>query len=163
MGVFTMTYNELRNQAKDGDVMFLHVDKRNLLSRLTAFVTKSTLTHAAFLFWYQGRLLVAESTTHGGSRIATASHYKDRQFELIPAPRSWENIMDKALTRSGEATYGWMSAAYIGVKHWLLTHANIALPQIKGNKDKACSEYVAELLGYEDADVSPQLLWEWIK
>jgi len=158
-----MNYSDLRATAQDGDVFFLHVDKKNILSRLTAFVTKSQVTHAGFLFWYQGRLLVAESTTHGGSRIATASHYKDREFELVPAPRKWEHIMDKALLRSGEATYGWLSAAYIGVKHWLLTHADIALPQIKGNKDKACSEYVAELLALPDSDVSPQMLYHWLK
>lgn len=154
-----MKYEAVRALADDGDVMFLHVDKRNILSRLTAFVTKSTLTHAAFLFWYKGRLLVAESTTHGGSRIATASHYADREFELVKAPREWEYIADKAFQRSGESSYGWFSAAYIGVKHWLLVHANIVLPQIKSNKAKACSEYVAELLGYEDPDISPQMLY----
>ena len=154
-----MKYEAVRAVADDGDVFFLHVDKRNILSRLTAFVTKSTLTHAAFLFWYQGRLLVAESTTHGGSRIATASHYKDREFELVKAPRQWEFIAEKAFARSGEASYGWWSAVYIGIKHWLLTHANIHLPAIQGNKTKACSEYVAELLGYEDPDISPQQLY----
>lgn len=158
-----MKYEEVRAVAKDGDIIFLHVDKRNVLSRLTSFVTKSTLTHAAFVFWYQGRLLLAESTTHGGSRIATASHYADREFELVKAPKAWSDIVESALTRSGESTYGWWSAIYIGIKHWLLTNAGIALPTIQGNKAKACSEYVAELLGYEDADVSPQLLWEWIK
>jgi len=158
-----MKYEEVRAVAKDGDIIFLHVDKKNILSRLTAFVTKSTLTHAAFVFWYEGRLLLAESTTHGGSRIATASHYKDREFELVKAPRKWDLIVEYALTRSGESTYGWLSAAYIGVKHWLLVNAGIALPAIQNNKDKACSEYVAELLGYEDADLSPQALWELIK
>lgn len=158
-----MNYEEVRAVAKDGDIIFLHVDKRNLLSRLTAYVTKSTLTHAAFVFWYEGRLLLAESTTHGGSRIATASHYKNRKFELVKAPRKWEYIVERALTRSGESGYGWFSAAYIGVKHWMLVNAGIALPAIQNNKAKACSEYVAELLGYQDADVSPQLLWEWIK
>jgi hypothetical protein len=155
-----MKYEAVRAIAQDGDVFFLHVDKRNILSRLTAWFTKSQLTHAAFLFWYKGRLLVAESTTHGGSRIATASHYKDREFELIKAPRKWEYIVEAALTRSGESGYGWWSAIYIGLRHWMLTHAKTALPNITNNKDKACSEYVAELLGYEDADISPQMLYE---
>lgn len=158
-----MNYSDVRAVAQDGDVFFLHVDKKNLLSRLTAFVTKSKVTHAGFLFWYQDRLLAAESTTHGGSRIATASHYVNREFELVKAPREWRFISGAALLRSGESTYGWLSAAYIGVKHWLLTNAGISLPAIQNNKAKACSEYVAELLGYEDADVSPQALWEQIK
>ena len=155
-----MTYDEMRAVAQDGDVIFLHVDKSTWLSRLTAYVTKSQFTHAAFVFWYQGRLLLAESTTHGGSRIATASHYSDREFELKKAPEPWESIVQDALTRSGESSYGWTSAAYIGVKHWLLTHANIRLPAIKNNKDKACSEYVAEILGFLDPDLSPQQLYD---
>ena len=157
-----MKYEAVRAVADDGDVFFLHVDKKNILSRLTAFVTKSQVTHVGFLFWYHGRLLVAESTTHGGSRIATASHYADREFELVKAPRKWEFISVVALLKSGESSYGWFSAAYIGVKHWLLTNAGIALPAIKNNKAKACSEYVAELLGYEDPDISPQMLYQRI-
>lgn len=155
-----MKYNKVRDIAKDGDIVFLHVNNSNLLSRLTAYITKSRLTHVAFVFWYNGRLLLAESTTHGGSRIATASHYKDRDFELCSAPVPWESITTEALTRSGESTYGWLSAIYIGIKNWLLIHANIKLKSFNNNKDKACSEYVAELLGLTDADISPQQLFD---
>lgn len=158
-----MTYQELRDQARDGDILFLHVDKRNLLSRTTAWVTGSTLTHAAFLFWYSGRLLVAESTTHGGSRIAVASHYADRQCELMGSNRNWNQLADTALQRSGGTTYGWFSAAYIGVRSWALTHMAVRLPKIDTNRDKACSEYVAEILGFEDPDITPQQLWEQLQ
>ena len=158
-----LNYDEFRAQAQDGDVFFLHVDKSNWLSRLTAAVTKSTFTHAAFVFWYKGRLLVAESTTHGGSRIATASHYKGRLFDIVKAPVEWESIATDALTRSGESEYGWTSAAYIGIRQWMLVNAGIKLPRWTSNKDKACSEYVAEVLGLQDPDISPQQLWERIK
>ena len=155
-----MTYNEFRETAQDGDLLFLHLDPHNYHSRITAFWTGSLLTHAAFVFWYEGRLLVAESTTHGGSRIALASEYRTRTIETIRAPKPWDTIVDNALARSGHSTYGWFSATYIGLRDWLRTHADIKLPVIKGNKNKACSEYVAEVLGLSDADITPQRLWE---
>lgn len=155
-----LTYDELRLIAKDGDVFFLHVDKKNILSRTTSFFTKSPLTHAAFLFWYKDRLMVCESTTHGGSRIATASHYSDRLFEYIPAPVVWNSIEQKALERSGTAEYGWFSATYIGIREFFFTHFNIVLPQDKNNRNKACSEFVAEVLDLEDVDVSPGALYK---
>lgn len=155
-----LTYEELRLIAKDGDVFFLHVDKKNILSHTTAFFTKSPLTHAAFLFWYKDRLLVCESTTHGGSRIATLSHYYDRLFEHVSAPVTWQSIEQKALERSGTADYGWLSATYIGIREFMLTHFGIRLPQDKSNKNKACSEFVSELLELEDTDISPGALYK---
>ena len=68
-----MLYEELRQVAKDGDVMFLTVNKKDTLSRITSFFTRSKYTHAAFLFWFKDRLMVVESTTHGGLRIVTAA------------------------------------------------------------------------------------------
>lgn len=155
-----LTYEELRLIAKDGDVFFLHVDKGNILSRITSFFTKSPLTHAAFLFWYKERLMVCESTTHGGSRIATASHYSDRLFEHIPSPVEWSSIEQKALERSGTAEYGWFSATYIGIREFFFTHFNVMLPQDRDNRNKACSEFVAEVLGLDDVDVSPGALFK---
>lgn len=155
-----LTYEELRLIAKDGDVFFLHVDRKNVLSRITSFFTKSPLTHAAFLFWYRDRLMVCESTTHGGSRIATASHYSGRVFEHVPAPADWRLIEQKALEKSGTAEYGWFSAMYIGIREFMLTHFNIKLPQDKSNKNKACSEFVAELLEQNDVDISPGVLYK---
>lgn len=155
-----LTYEELRLIAKDGDVFFLHVDKKNILSRITAFFTKSPLTHAAFLFWYKDRLMVCESTTHGGTRIATASHYSNRSFEYVPAPIVWSKLEQKALERSGTADYGWFSATYIGIREFMLTHFNIRLPQDKSNKNKACSEFVAGVLELDDTDISPGVLYK---
>lgn len=151
-------YPTLRSQAQDGDILLLTVNPKDYLSRLTAWWTKSQYTHAAFLFWYRDRLLVAESTTHGGSRIAMASCYQDRMMTLVAAPKPWDSLQDAALMRSGSADYGWFSAAYIGLKEWAQSHG-IHLPRIKNNSRKACSEYVAELLGYKDPDISPQELY----
>jgi len=154
------TYDEVRAMAMDGDIMFLTVNKKDYLSRLTSWFTKSPFTHAAFLFWYHGRLMVVESTTHGGIRIVQASTYKDRNFGLIAAPRPWEFIIDDALVRSGTAEYGWFSAMYIGMREFALKQFNVRLPVNKNNRNKACSEFVAEVLGLKDVDISPKRLYD---
>jgi hypothetical protein len=154
------TYDEMRAMAGDGDVMFLTVNKRDFLSRLTSWFTKSPFTHAAFLFWYHGRLMVVESTTHGGIRIVQASTYKDRMFGLIEAPRPWEFVIDDALVRSGTAEYGWFSAMYIGMREFFWKQFHIKLPMNKNNRNKACSEFVAEVLRLKDVDISPKILYD---
>lgn len=158
-----MLYEELREKAKDGDIMFLTVDKKNILSRITSFFTKSKFTHAAFLFWYHNRLMVVESTTHGGMRIVTASQYGDREFALISAPVDWKLIEEKALEKSGTAKYGWFSAFYIGVREFFFMHFNVKLPQDKRNRNKACSEFVSEILFLDDTDISPGKLYNLLK
>lgn len=152
----------MRAVAKDGDVIFLTVDKKNLLSKLTSWVTKSSYTHAAFVFWYKDRLMLVESTTHGGIRIVQASTYSDREIDLLPAPKTWTDIEGAALSRSGTAEYGWFSAAYIGIREFFFTHFDISLPPEKDNRNKACSEFVAEVLELTDVDVSPGKLYQYL-
>lgn len=158
-----MTYDEIRAIAKDGDIIFLTVNRKNYLSRLTSWFTKSPFTHAAFVFWYRDRLMIVESTTHGGSRIVQASTYNDRTFDLIPAPRPWAEIAGTALARSGTAEYGWVSASYIGVREFCYTHFDVKLPADKSNRNKACSEFVAEILELSDVDISPAKLHKILK
>ena len=155
-----MNYNEVRSIAKDGDILFLHVNKKDWMSSLISFFTKSPYTHAAFLFWYKDRLMLVESTTHGGIRIVQASTYKDREIDLISAPKNWIDIEMSALSRSGTASYGWLSAIYIGLREFMFTHFNVSLPADKHNRNKACSEFVAEILNLDDVDISPGMLYK---
>lgn len=155
-----MNYDQLRATAQDGDIVFFHINKKDWMSRLTGLVTQSPFSHAAFLFWYKQRLMIVESTTHQGSRIVTMSTYSDREFELVPAPQPWSEIEDAALKQSGRATYGWLSAIYIGLREWMFTHAHIKLPPDKTNRNLACSEFVAETLGWTDPDISPGYLYD---
>jgi hypothetical protein len=156
-------YDQIRQTARDGDLIFLTVDEDNWLSRITAWVTASPYTHVAFLFWYKQRLMLIESTTTGGIRIVQASVYHDRPIKLIHGPRLWDDIEDRALSRSGTAEYGWLSAAYIGLREFLFTHFNLALPQNKHNRNKACSEFVAEILELDDVDISPGQLFRLLE
>lgn len=159
-----MNYTEIRKIAKDGDVIFLTVNKKDWMSRLTSMWTKSPYTHAAFVFWYKDRLMTVESTTHGGIRIVQASTYKDRDIAILtPKFTKWEMIEGKALERSGTAEYGWFSAMYIGIREFMFTNFNIKLPVNHNNRNKACSEFVAEVLGLADVDISPKTLFFILK
>jgi hypothetical protein len=155
-----MNYTQLRNIAVDGDIIFLHVNKKDILSRITSYFTKSIYTHSAFLFWYKYRLMLVESTTHGGIRIVQASVYADREFEVISAPKPWAAIEDRVLSKSGTTYYGWFSAFYIGLREFLHTQFDVKIPVLANNKNKACSEFVAEILDMDDVDISPGKLHE---
>jgi hypothetical protein len=154
-----MNYQEVRSIAKDGDVLFFHVDKKRFLSRLVSWFTQSPHTHVGFLFWFKDRLMLLDSGTKGGPRIILASKYSDGSFDLVPAPRVWSDIEEKALARSGSAHYGWFSAGYIGLREFMFTHFDIKLPVDRHNRNKACSEFVAEILELEDVDISPALMY----
>jgi hypothetical protein len=158
----SMTYDEIRSQVQDGDLIFLRVDTQNLLSRLTSWFTKSRYTHVAFVFWYKERLMLVESTTKGGIRIVQASTYRKREIDMLPAPVPWHQIEDRALSRSGTADYGWFSASYIGIREFFFTHFDVLLPVDRRNRNKACSEFVAEVLQLPDVDISPGNLYRQI-
>lgn len=155
-----MKYEEIRAIAKDGDILFLVVNKKDWMSTLTSYFTKSPYTHAAFLFWYKDRLMLVESTTHGGIRIVQASTYWNREIDLLPSPVPWNTIENTALSKSGTTTYGWFSAIYIGLREFMFTHFNISLPVNNNNRNKACSEFVSEVLGLDDVDISPGVLYK---
>jgi hypothetical protein len=155
-----MNYNEMRSIAKDGDILFFHVDKRHFLSKLVSWFTKSQYTHVGFVFWFKNRLMLVDSGIKGGPRIILASKYYDNTFDLVSAPKIWSDIEERALARSGTAHYGWFSAAYIGIREFMFTHFHIQLPMDKNNRNKACSEFVAEILNLEDVDISPGMLYK---
>lgn len=107
--------------------------------------------------------MVAESTTHGGMRIVTASHYGDRELDIVAAPKDWSKISATVLEKSGTAEYGWFSAAYIGLREFMFTHFDVKLPEDKTNRNQACSEFVAEMLGLPDNDISPGMLMKYLR
>jgi len=154
-----MDYKLIREQAKDGDLLFFHKNK-NIGSRIISFFTKSKYTHVGFLFWYKDRLMFVDAGTVGGTRITLASTHKDNTFDIIPAPKKWSDIEDKALTRAGTSFYGWFSAFYIGLREVLFVHFDISLPPNNKNRNKCCSEFVAEVLELPDPDISPRVLYQ---
>lgn len=156
-----LTYDEVRELAQSGDLLFLEYNPKDPLSIFTHLWTGS-YTHVGILFWYDNRLLLVESTTHGGNRIVNASLYRGRGMALARGPVPWASISRCALARMGVIKYGWLSAAYIGLRDGIYRVTGVTLPQIK-NRHLACSEFVAEVLGLEDTDIPPRKLWELYK
>lgn len=154
-----MTYEKLRLLAGNGDLLFIRYNPWDPLSTLTRFWTGCVFSHVGILFWYAGRLLVVESTTHGGNRIVNASIYAGRDMVLAPAPKPWPDIQHKALGKMGTIEYGWLSAIHIGVRDAMFRRLGVSLPKWE-NRNLACSEYVADVLGLEDTDIPPRTLWE---
>lgn len=158
-----MNYEEIRSIAQDGDLLFFHVDKTKWLSRLVSWFTKSQYTHVGFLFWYCDRLMLVDSGTVGGMRIVLASKYAHNTYDLIQSPVPWAAIEQKALEKASTAKYGWFSAFYIGLREFMFKTWHIRLPPNNRNRNKACSEFVAEVLGFDDPDVTPVKLYNMMK
>ena len=156
-------YSEVRQKAHNGDVIFLHVDRKNILSRITSKFTGSPLTHSAILFWVViggiRRLMLIESTTNGGIRIVQASIYEDRPMYYVPASTRWKTVQERAFENLGKVKYGWFSAIHIGIRDFLFTQFGIRLPS-KINRNPACSEFTAHVLGLEETDIPPYRLYE---
>lgn len=152
-----MNYDQLRAVAQDGDVVFIKNGTTPWAWLISAW-TDSPYSHAMFVFWYADRLLVAEASPHGGTRIVSASVYQKRQFDIIAAPLSWTAIQAQAVNRAGSAVYGWLSAVWIGLRTKVFALTGRKLPTWR-NHSVVCSEYVAEVLGLEDTDVTPGELY----
>jgi hypothetical protein len=159
-------YTDIRRKAKSGDVIFLSVDRKNLLSRITSKFTGSPLTHAAILFWMRmgskRRLMLIESTTNGGIRIVQASIYENRPMFFIRTGADWKELQNRAFENLGKVKYGWFSAIHIGIRDWLFKKYGIVLPS-KINRNPACSEFVAHVLNLTDTDIPPYRLYDILK
>lgn len=152
-----MNYEQLRAVAEDGDVVFIKNGTTPWAWLISAW-TNSPYSHAMFVFWYSDRLLIAEASPHGGTRIVSASAYANRQFDIIAAPLPWTAIQTHAVNRAGSAVYGWLSAVWIGIRTKVYALTGSKLPTWH-NHSVVCSEYVAEVLGLVDTDVTPGELY----
>lgn len=65
-----LTYNEVRLQIKNGDVI-MYTEKK-ILSRLISWLTRSSHSHAGIAIWWNERLMVMEAVMRG-VRIAPLS------------------------------------------------------------------------------------------
>lgn len=161
-----LTYAQYRAVAKDGDVIFLHGTRRAPIQALIMFFTGSVYCHVAIAFWvtinHQRRLMVVENQGGTRRRILSASYYKDRTFDVFRAPVPWHDIADEALSKVGEAKYGYFDAVYVGLREYFWNRWGIRLPAFD-YRGEICSEFVARLLKIDPPDMSPGVLSERIR
>lgn len=161
-----LTYEQYRAIAKDGDVIFLHGTKDDLLQRVIMKATNSPFCHVAFAFWVTinrtKRLMVVEAQGGTLRRIVSASYYKDRTISVRRCPTKWKTICDEALSQVGTAKYGYFDAIWVGVREFAMRKWGWRLPALNGNHAEICSEFVARMLKVEPATVSPGALYEML-
>ncbi len=158
------SYEEARTDVQDGDVVFVHGSKFRPLQYIVMYFTDSPFAHVGLAFWVtleggERRLMMVEAQGGSRRRMINMSTYRDRNIDVIKAPRPWEEISQEALDRErlGRSKYGWFDAVYIGLREKLSRYIRLPVTHFSG---EICSEFVARLQEMPKVRVSPQRLWE---
>lgn len=161
--MFPLRYEEARPYIEDGDIVFIHGSWKHPISALIMWFTKSHFSHVCIAFKMTtggtDRLMCVEAQGSTRRRILNLSFYDDRLVTVIKAPKLWNDIQDKALNRVGIAKYNFIAAAYVGVREYMLKTVNVHLPSLN-MRYEICSEFVADVLGLPETEISPQVLYE---
>lgn len=72
-GLEKRRYDELRNHVKTGDLLFTSGDY--LISKAIQRASDSMLSHVAYIYWLEERLVVVESVEGAGVRMVPLSKY----------------------------------------------------------------------------------------
>lgn len=161
-----LSYEEYRKIAKDGDIVFLHGTQKSLVSSAIMILTGHKYSHCFISFWVdicgQPRLLCVENQGGSKRRLLSASYYGDRTFDIIRAPVPWSELSELALSRVGEAKYGYIDAIFVGLKEYFWRKFAIRLSSAN-SRGEICSEFIARLLQFEQPMMSPGTLYEQLK
>ena len=101
------TYSEVREQIKDGTVVFL--SGHTLGQHIIQFFTFGRLTHCGIAFWVtetsgKQRLMCAESTS-GGVRLINLGAYERRPMILVDMGIDWDTISEAVSSSTGTIPY----------------------------------------------------------
>jgi len=137
------TYEEIRDQIEDGDLVFVGKIKGDLLGAIVKLVTKSEFVHTGIAFWMKSnngtrRLFIVEAH-QGGRRIVSLSSYSQRHICIVKAPTEWSAIEQIAIEKTGVVPYGYLDYIDVGLKE--LFDINT-----QDRKGEICSEAVAKTL-----------------
>lgn len=158
-----LSYEEARHLIQNGDVVFFHGSWRNPFQALVMAFTRSNFSHVCIAFRMNvggvERVMCVEAQGRTRRRILSLSFYSNKKMVVVASPKKWEDIQHKTFERVGIAKYSMLSAVYVGIREYLLKTLNIKLP-ISDLPHEICSEFVANVLGMEDVEISPQLLYE---
>ena len=161
--MFPLTYEEARPYIEDGDIVFIHGSWKRPVQALIMMFTASNFSHVCIAFKMrtgtEERLMCVESQGTTRRRIVNLSFYDKRMVTVIKAPKAWEEIQGPALERIGKAKYSMFAAAYIGTRELIYRAFNLRLPSLNLSHE-ICSEFVASVLGLEETEISPQVLYE---
>lgn len=161
-----LTYEQVREIAEDGDIVFVHGSWKRPLQAAIMFLTRSEYSHCFIVFWVQThtgrRLLVVEAQGGTKRRILNASFYENRTLSLVRAPKEWGTVEAAALASVGKKGYGYFDALYVGIRDFLWKALNIRIPS-NDFPSEICSEFIARVYDLPQKNVSPQGLLEMLK
>lgn len=160
-----LTYERVREVAKDGDIVFVHGSWKRPLQAIVMFFTRSKFSHCFIVFWVEThtgrRLLLVEAQGGTKRRILNASFYEKKTLSMVRAPKEWSMIEDAALSSVGKKGYSYFDAAYVGIRDFLWKALNIRIPS-NDFPSEICSEFIARVYDLPYKNVSPQGLWEML-
>lgn len=142
------TYDDIRNQIKNGDLIHLYrADKplpRTVLHWVINFFTGSPIYHNVVALWVTTdggvrRLMCVESHIKGGKRIVPLSMYANERMEVQPLPdhASFDAMEPTLMARVGQQRYGIFDFITIGLREFFGIKIGDAGGQV-------CSEMAAE-------------------
>lgn len=157
-----ITYQQLRDVAQDGDIVFVRGSRKSFVQSAIMFFTSSPISHCFITFWMitknSKRLMLVEAQGGTKRRIVSCSFYDDRKMVLVKPPKDWGQVEQVALEKVGIQDYSMFTALYVGLRDFMWNKMHVRLPRSK-NPSEICSEFVARVYGLPQYDVTPgQLL-----
>lgn len=153
-----VTYEQGRERMQDGDIIFVR-ESTTFTSKMIRFFTRSEYSHVGVVFWAtiggQRRVFVVEAQGGTRRRIVNLGFYSSHSIDVVTSPRPWDEYASEALESIGVQDYGWIEAAYVGLRDFVLHQFNYVLPS-KDLPGEICSEFVARLLQLPDPHLSPE-------
>lgn len=164
------TYQQAREQIENGDIVFVHGKKSNIVQRAIMFFTKSQYSHVGIAFWMipsqtngHERLMIVEAQGGARRRILNMAYYQGRDLDVYEPRLPWTQTHEQALKRLGKVSYGWLDAFYVGLRESLMTYFKIRLPKKDVSEGEICSEFVAKVNQFQATVVSPEYLSNMLK
>ncbi len=95
-----VTYEQYRDIAQDGDIIFIRGVKNSFVQSVIMFFTDSPYSHVGIAFWAiindSPRLMIVEAQGGSNRRIINLSFYNDGTLiDVIKAPMSWLKVNSK--------------------------------------------------------------------
>lgn len=157
------SYDEVRDVIQDGDIVFIKGSWRSIPQSLIMFFTKSDIYHVGVAFWMNTnsgrRLMLVEASGKSQRRIVNLGYYANYKMCVLSSPVKWEDIEDQAFMKIGYEKYGFIEAAYIGLRETMFRLFKLKLPATD-LPFEVCSSFVAKLIGMGDYIISPQALYD---
>ncbi|OES45542.1 YiiX/YebB-like N1pC/P60 family cysteine hydrolase [Domibacillus iocasae] len=151
-GIVQVQYEQARQSIQTGDLLFC--SGTYLISELIKKASNSFMSHVAFLFEWNGRVLVFESVESAGVRIIPLSHYvtnynnTGRKYKGALYLARHETLIDSSFDRTllqnmiGKAI-GSLNRNYDQTELIrILTRISLGVGRHKENEAYICSEFV---------------------